>query len=141
MSNICSFRIDRERVLWFTTIVRSRYVCSPVHGRRPDLRARRHGREVRAGSNLRSGAASGHPLAPEAYRRRRRAVGFAAAVAVAVLTLGAQATFTGSGRGPASVAGAGAVVGVRTVRAEAGESLWTIAEEHRGEVAIARYVD
>jgi hypothetical protein len=63
------------------------------------------------------------------------------AAAFTVLTLGAQATFTGSGRGPASAAGAGAVVAERTVRAMAGDSLWTIAEEHRGDIDINRYID
>ena len=83
----------------------------------------------------------GPPLEPGIYRRRRRVVGVAVAIAVTVLTLGAQATFTGSGRGPASAAGAGAVAAERTVRAEAGDSLWSIAEEHRGEVGINRYID
>jgi hypothetical protein len=106
---------------------------------RPDLRAKRYEPEVRAGSSPRSGAA--RALAPGIYRRRRRVVGVAVAIAVTVLTLGAQATFTGSGRGPASAAGAGAVAAERSVRATAGDSLWSIAEEYRGEVGINRYID
>jgi hypothetical protein len=106
---------------------------------RPDLRAKRYDPGVRAGSTPRSGAA--RALDPGVYRRRRRFVGIAVAIAVTVLTLGAQATFTGSGRGPASAAGAGAVAPERTVRAMAGDSLWSIAEEHRGDVDINRYID
>jgi hypothetical protein len=106
---------------------------------RPDLRAKRYDPEIRAGSTPRSGAA--RAVDPGVYRRRRRVVGIAVAIAVTVLTLGAQATFTGSGRGPASAAGAGAVAPERTVRAMPGDSLWIIAEEHRGEVDINRYID
>jgi hypothetical protein len=106
---------------------------------RSDLRAKRYEPGARAGSTPRSGAA--RSLEPGIYRRRRRVVGVAVAIAVTVLTLGAQATFTGSGRGPASAAGAGAVASERTVRAMPGDSLWSIAEEHRGGVDINRYID
>lgn len=78
---------------------------------------------------------------PAVYRRRRRRLGVVVASAVTVLTLGAQATITGSGRGPAAAAGVGVAAPERTVRATAGESLWTIAEEHRGDVDINRYID
>lgn len=103
-----------------------------------DLRAKRTD-VVRAGSTPRPGAS--RPASSAVYRRRRRVVGAAVAIAVTVLTLGAQATLTGSGSGPASAAGAGAVVAERTVRARSGDSLWTIAEEYRGEIGINRYVD
>ena len=106
---------------------------------RVDLRAKRYDSDVRAGSAPRPGAS--RSVAPAVYRRRRRIVGVAVAIAVTVLTLGAQATFTGSGSGPASAAGAGAVVPERTVRVRSGDSLWTIAEDHRGAVEINRYID
>lgn len=104
-----------------------------------DVRAKRYDTEVRAGSAPRPGAS--RSVAPSVYRRRRRIVGVAVAIAVSVFALGAQATFTGSGSGPASAAGAGAVRPERTVRVRSGDSLWTIAEDHRGAVEINRYID
>jgi hypothetical protein len=75
------------------------------------------------------------------YRRRRRLIGLAVAAAVTVLSLGAQAALTGPGSGPASAAGAGTGTAPRTVRAERGDSLWSIAVDHHGSVDINRYVD
>ena len=116
-----------------------------MHRRRPvaELRAKRYDPPCRpAGSAPRSGSRDGTDrLDPTVYRRRRRLVGLAVAVAVTVLSLGAQAALTGSGSGPASAAGAGAVGGGRSVRAQPGDSLWSIAQEHRGNVDINRYID
>lgn len=61
--------------------------------------------------------------------------------AVVVVTLGAHAILSGPGGGPASAAGAGATPVVRTVRAQPGDSLWSIAQDHRGTVNIDRYID
>ena len=106
--------------------------------RRPPRQALRRPRSAPDPPPIRRGPT---PLEPGIYRRRRRVVGVAVAIAVTVLTLGAQATSTGSGRGPASAAGAGAVAAERSVRARPGDSLWSIAEDHRGEVGIDRYID
>ena len=75
------------------------------------------------------------------YQRRRRVVAVAVAIAIAVLCFGVQAALTGPGSGPASAAGTVAVAGVRSVRAEPGDSLWSIAVEYRGAVDINRYID
>ena len=118
---------------------RARPAMCPQRRARSVLPVKRHHPDGRAGSALPLGA--GRPVDPAVYRRRRRVVGLAVAIAVTVLTLGAQATFTDSGSGPASAAGVGAVAPERTVRAMPGDSLWTIAEEHRGDVEINRYID
>jgi len=81
-------------------------------------------------------------VAPSAATfRRRRAV---AALSVAVLSvgvLGLHGVLTGPGDVPASAAGAGTAPLERTVRAEPGDSLWEIAETHRGPVSLRRYLD
>jgi len=73
--------------------------------------------------------------------RRRRAV---AAVSVAMLSvgvLGLQGVLTGPGDVPASAAGAGTAPLQRAVRAAPGDTLWEIAEIHRGPVSMRRYLD
>jgi hypothetical protein len=55
----------------------------------------------------------------------------------------ADTILTGPGGVPASAAGAGTepVGSGMVVRAHPGDSLWSIAEEHHGEIAIRRYVE
>ncbi len=75
------------------------------------------------------------------YRRRRRVVGLAVAIAVIVLSLGVQAALTDPGSGPASAAGIGTATASRSVRAQPGDSLWSIAEANHGSVDLTRYLD
>jgi len=76
-----------------------------------------------------------------AYRRRRVA---AAAATVAVLAggaLGVHGVLTGPGDVPASAAGTGtASPNGGAVRAEPGDTLWAIAQLHRGPVSLRRYL-
>ncbi len=60
---------------------------------------------------------------------------------LAVAGLGVHGVLSGPGDVPASAAGAGLAPVVRTVKAHPGDSLWSIAERHRGDVPIQRYVD
>jgi Tfp pilus assembly protein FimV len=83
------------------------------------------------------------PAAPAATvaRRRRWMAGAVAVGAFSVLGLGAHGVLSGPGDVPASAAGAGPDPASRTVKVHAGDTLWSIAERHRGGVAIQRYVD
>ena len=69
--------------------------------------------------------------------------GCCVAGAVGTGALAASTLLTGPGGVPASAAGAGTepVGHPMSVRVEAGDSLWSIAEVHRGTVPIARYVE
>ena len=60
---------------------------------------------------------------------------------LSTVALAAQGALTGPGGDPASAAGAGTAPAVRHVRAEAGDSLWSIGERFHGEVDLSRYVD
>jgi LysM repeat protein len=74
--------------------------------------------------------------------RRRRAV-FAAIVAVLVgvgVQLGTS-VLSGPGGVPASATGAATAPAIVHVRAEPGDSLWSIAERFHGDVSVPRYVD
>ena len=77
------------------------------------------------------------------YRRRRAAAGLFVTALVGAGVLVVDSVLTGSGGGPASAAGAGhgSVVAGPLVRASAGDSLWSIAEQRHGEVPIRRYVE
>jgi hypothetical protein len=73
------------------------------------------------------------------YRRRRAVVGTTLAVLVAVGAVAAHDVLAGSGSGPASAA---VSQPARTsVIAQPGDTLWSIAEAHRGGVSLTRYVD
>ena len=79
------------------------------------------------------------------YRARRAVAGAVAAAALAVavvvvaLLVGVLAS---SGGRPASAAGDSPAVPAASVHvARAGDSLWSIAGEHRGSVGLDRYVD
>ena len=57
------------------------------------------------------------------------------------MALGAHGVLTGPGGVPASAAGAGTAQPGGVVRAEPGDSLWTLAERHHGEVDLTNYVE
>jgi LysM domain len=75
-----------------------------------------------------------------AYRRRRAVVGTLLAVFVAVGLVAAHDVLAGSGGVPASAAES-QPAHVSTVVAKPGDTLWSIADEYRGDIAISRYVD
>jgi len=73
------------------------------------------------------------------FRRRRAIVGTALAVFVAVGAVTAHDVLAGSGGVPASAAESQPARS--TVIARSGDTLWSIADDHRGEISITRYVD
>lgn len=73
------------------------------------------------------------------YRRRRAVVGIVSAVGIAVGAVAAHDVLAGSGGVPASAAES--LPARVTVVARPGDTLWSIAELHHGEVSISRYVD
>ena len=78
------------------------------------------------------------------YRRRRAAAALLVASVLSVAglgTLGALGVLTGPGGDPASAVGVGTAPPVVHVRAEPGDSLWSIAERFHGDVGLQRYVD
>ena len=99
----------------------------------------RHRHHRAAGRRI--GAAA--PAAPAATvaRRRRWLAGAVAVGAFSVLGLGAHGVLSGPGDVPASAAGAGPAPAVQTVKVDAGDTLWAIAERRHGDVPIQRYVD
>jgi len=104
---------------------------------RPGTRARRGPPRVHERS-----ARRGRPDAA-CYRRRRAAVGLLLAVVVGGGAMVADGVLTGPGDVTASAAGAGTAHRGRgmVVRAAAGDSLWSIAEEHHGRAPLTRYVE
>lgn len=102
------------------------------------LRAVRASADVRRVSVTRSPRRSGATV----YRRRRRVVGLAVAAIVGVLGFGLQALLTDSGDGPAAAAGVVSATSAGfVVRVEAGDSMWSIAQQYRGEHGINDYID
>ncbi len=73
------------------------------------------------------------------YRRRRAVVGTALAVFVAVGAVTAYDVLAGSGSVPAAAVSSQPARG--SVIAQPGDTLWSIAGAHRGEVPLTRYVD
>jgi len=73
------------------------------------------------------------------YRRRRAVFGIVSAVGIAVGAVAAHDVLAGSGGVPASAAES--LPARVTVVARPGDTLWSIAELHHGEVSISRYVD
>jgi len=76
-----------------------------------------------------------------AYRRRRVVVGTALAVFVAVGAVTAHDVLAGSGGVPASAAVSLPAQARQRVVAQRGDTLWSIAAAHHGEISITRYVD
>ena len=105
-------------------------------------RTRRHHTTVPAGAprpSARPGLRS--TARPPAVALRRELAGVVAVGALSLLGLGAHGVLSGPGDVPASAAGAGPASETRTVKVHAGDTLWSIAERHHGDVAIQRYVD
>ncbi len=75
------------------------------------------------------------------YRRRRVVVGTALAVFVAVGVVTAHDVLAGSGGVPASAAVSLPAQARQRVVAQRGDTLWSIASAHRGDISITRYVD
>ena len=83
------------------------------------------------------------PARPSAatYRRRRVVVGTVLAVFVAVGAVAAHDVLAGSGGVPASAAVSLPAQARQRVVAQRGDTLWSIAAAHHGEISITRYVD
>ncbi len=75
------------------------------------------------------------------YRRRRAVVGTVVAVLVAVSAVLAHDVLAGSSGGPASAAASQPAHVRRSVTAQPGDTLWSIAQSRHGSVSITRYVD
>ena len=87
-------------------------------------------------------AARSVPRVPTAtYRRRRAVVGIVLAVLVAASAVLTHDVLAGSGGVPASAAASQPARTRTTVTARPGDTLWSIAEEHHGDVTLSRYVD
>jgi len=80
-------------------------------------------------------------VSDDTYRRRRTVVGAVFAVLVACSIVLTHDVLAGSGGVPASAAASQPALVRSTVTAQPGDTLWSIAQAYRGEVAIARYVD
>ncbi len=75
------------------------------------------------------------------YRRRRAVVGTIAAVVVAIGVVTVHDVLAGSGGVPASAAVSQPAHVRPTVTAQPGDTLWSIAAAHHGEIPMSRYVD
>lgn len=89
------------------------------------------------------GARTARPRAvsERTYRRRRAVVSGLLAAAVACGIVVTHDVLTGSGGVPASAAASRSAQVRATVTAQPGDTLWSIAQTHRGGVAVGRYVD
>ena len=83
------------------------------------------------------------PARPSAatYRRRRVVVGTALAAFVAVSAVAAHDVLAGSGGVPASAAVSLPAQAQTRVVVQPGDTLWSIASAHHGDISITRYVD
>lgn len=75
------------------------------------------------------------------YRRRRTIVGITLAAVTAVGMVLTHDVLAGSGGVPASAAASQPAQRRGEVIAQPGDTLWSIAEAHRGTVSIGRFVD
>ncbi|HWL44048.1 MAG TPA: LysM peptidoglycan-binding domain-containing protein [Ilumatobacter sp.] len=83
-------------------------------------------------------------MSARTYARRRAVVGGCSALVVVATLVGSYDLLAGSSGTPASAAAsrpAGAAATRGSVVARPGDTLWSIAEQHRGDVGIRRYVD
>lgn len=81
------------------------------------------------------------PTDQATFRRRRAVVGTILAVVVACGVVLTHDVLAGSGGGPASAAASQPAHVRGAVTALPGDTLWSLARAHHGEVPIARYVD
>lgn len=81
------------------------------------------------------------PVPVATYRRRRALVGVVSAVLVAGGIVLAHDVLAGSGGVPASAAASQPAHPRAVVTAQPGDTLWSIALAHRGEVPVSRFVD
>jgi hypothetical protein len=82
------------------------------------------------------------PAATErTYQRRRAVVGVVLAVVVACGIVLTHDVLAGSGGVPASAAASQPAHARSSITAQPGDTMWSIAESFRGEVAVGRYVD
>ncbi len=98
-------------------------------------------RAVRPASSSGVPARSSTRVSGATYRRRRAVVGTVLAVTVAVGAVAAHDVLAGSGGVPASAAPSRSALVRTTVTARPGDTLWSIASEHHGNVAMTRFVD
>ena len=119
-----------------TVIPATPFTCTERH---PVRRTRSH-RAATATIPARPAAPRRRP-SERTFRRRRAVIGVLLAGVVGSTGLVAGNVLTGPGGVPASAAGAGTEVVERSVRVHAGDSLWSIAEQHRGDVPITDYVE
>jgi LysM domain len=75
------------------------------------------------------------------FRRRRAAVAVVTVVLVGVGVQVGSGVLSGPGGVPASATGAATAPAARHVRAEPGDSLWSIAERFHGDIALTDYVE
>lgn len=80
-------------------------------------------------------------VSPAVYRRRRLGVGTVLAMAVVTGGLAINEVLAGDGGVTASASAAEPVPVRSTVTARPGDTLWAIAQRHRGDVDLYRYVD
>ncbi len=113
------------------TISLQQPVRSRTHGGRAAVPAARVVRPRRVGPRRRASEAT--------YRRRRAVVGTALAVFVAVGAVTAYDVLAGSGSVPASAVASQPARS--SVVALPGDTLWSIAEAHHGDIPLMRYVD
>lgn len=83
----------------------------------------------------------GRSVSEATYRRRRTIVGITLAALTAFGTVLTHDVLAGSGGVPASAAASQPAQRRGEVTAQPGDTLWSIAEAHRGTVAIGRFVD
>ena len=96
---------------------------------------------------VRSHAPAARPSVPSprptaaTYRRRRAVVGTVLAAFVAVGAVAAHDVLAGSGGVPASAAVSLPAQARMRIVAQPGDTLWSIASAHHGDISITRYVD
>jgi hypothetical protein len=81
------------------------------------------------------------PVSQRTYARRRALVGGISAVLVALTLVAGYDALAGSSGAPASAAVSRSSDTSGSVVARPGDTLWSIAEAHRGDVGVRRYVD
>jgi Tfp pilus assembly protein FimV len=81
------------------------------------------------------------PVGPRTYAGRRALVGGVSAVIAAITLVAGYDLLAGSSGAPASAAVSRPSAPAESVVARPGDTLWSIAEAHRGEIGVRRFVD